>query len=163
MGLNPDGMVLPVSAAILEDLTAYRSALEEYSTQTVPFIEWTPTPDGNLAVPNDTAYLYRYIDATRQAEYLLDRIERTVRFALPNELRYLHRFDEAKWRLAAQADMPGRLASLFIQFCVQNGGHLSDRERAEYFPDLPDALVASLEQAVQANGITEAGAGPTPS
>lgn len=153
MGFNPDGVVLPVSAAILEDLLGYRAALEDYSTPTLPWIEWEPTAKGNVTVTNDTAYLYRYFDATRQAEYLVDRIERTIRFALPAELDYLHRFDEAKRRLAAVADMPDRLTSLFIQFCAQNDGRLSERKREEYFADLQEADLTAMEHAVQESGI----------
>lgn len=153
MGFNPEGVVLPVSAAILEDLLGYRAALEDYSVPTLPFIEWEPTPDGNVHVTNDTADLYRYFDATRQAEYLADCIERTIRVALPTELQFLHRFDDAKRRIAELADLPDRLASLFIQFCIQNNGRLSARKRADLFPDLPDALITALEHAVEASGI----------
>lgn len=155
MGFNPEGVILPVSAAILEDLVGYRAALEDYSVPTLPFIEWEPTEKGNVVVNNDTAYLYRYFDATRQAEYLADRIERTVRFALPAELAYLHRFDDAKRRLTELIDMPDRLASLFIQFCAQNNGRLSNRKREEYFNDMDSGQIERLEQAVQASGIVE--------
>jgi hypothetical protein len=152
-------VVLPVSAAILEDMQGYRGALEDYSTPTLPFIEWEPTEKGNLRVTNETAYLYRYFDATRQAEYLVDRIEHTIRFSLPTELQYLHRFDDAKRRVAALVDLPDRLASLFIQFCAQNGGILSTRKREEYFDQLPISLINQLESAVRASGIAEPGQG----
>lgn len=150
---NPDGVVLPVSAAILEDLPGYRAALEDYSESTLPFIEWEPTADGNVTVLNDTAYLYRYFDATRQAEYLMDRLERTVRFSLPAELDYLERFDDAKRRLAEKIDLPDRLASLFIQFCSQNEGRLSARKREQYFPDLTDEELGRLEDTIARAGV----------
>lgn len=155
MDFNPPGVVLPVSAAILEDLLGYRSALEDYSLPTLPAIEWEATPEGNVNVTNETAYLYRYFDATRQAEYLVDRLERTVRFSLPAELAYIHRFDDAKRRLAAIIDMPDRLASLFIRFCAQNAGQLSRRKREEYFPSLDEGVLRRLEQAVRDSGIVE--------
>ncbi len=157
MGFNPEGVVLPVSAAILEDLPGYRAALEDYSAPTLTRIEWEPTEGGNVSVANDTAYLYRYFDATRQAEYLVDRIERTIRFALPAELEYLHRFDDAKRRLAQVIDMPDRLSSLFIQFCAQNGGRLSDRKREEYFARLDPPELERMEGAVRASGIGDLG------
>ena len=153
---NPDGVVLPVSAAILEDLPGYRGALEDYSESTLPFIEWEPTGDGNVRVLNDTDYLYRYFDATRQAEYLMDRLERTVKFSLPAEIDYLERFDDAKRRLANKIDMPDRLASLFIQFCSQNDGRLSRRKREEYFPNLTDDEIAQLEAVVAPAGVPSA-------
>ena len=154
---NPEGVVLPVSAAILEDLPGYKAALEDYSAAALPFVEWEPTEDGNLQVLNDTAYLYRYFDATRQAEYLVDRLERTVRFSLPAELDYLHRFDDAKRRLAERVDMPDRLASLFIQFCAQNQGRLSVRKREEFFSALNDDELAALEAVVAAAGLPGTG------
>lgn len=155
MGFNPQGVVLPVSAAILEDLPGYRAALEDYSVPTLARIDWEPTADGNVQVNNETAYLYRYFDATRQAEYLVDRIERTIRFALPAELEYLHRFDDAKRRLAQVVDMPDRLASLFIQFCAQNGGRLGGSRRQSYFPQLDGPELERMEEAVRASGIAE--------
>lgn len=154
-GFNPEGVILPISAAILEDLVGYRAALEDYSVPTLPYIEWESTSQGNVRVINETAYLYRYFDATRQAEYLTDRIERTVRFDLPAELAYLHKFDDAKKRLTELVDMPDRLASLFIQFCAQNEGRLSKRKREEYFPQMADDELIILEQAVQLSGIVE--------
>jgi len=152
-GFNPDGVVLPVSAAILEDLPGYRVALEDYSSPTLPFIQWEPTDDGNVRILNDTVYLYRFFDATRQAEYLMDRLERTVRFSLPAELDYLQRFDEAKRRLADKIDLPDRLASLFIQFCTQNGGRLSARKREQFFPELTDREVEEMETAIASAGV----------
>lgn len=50
--------------------------------------------------------------------------------------------------------MPDRLVSLLIQFCVQNGGHLSASKRADYFPTLADTLIEELEATTRATGIT---------
>lgn len=156
MNFNPEGVVLPVSAAILEDLPGYRSALEDYSEPTLSGIDWRPTAKGNVEVLNDTAYLYRYFDATRQAEYLLDRIERTIRFALPAELEYLHRFDDAKRQVANIVDLPDHRASMLIQFCAQNDGRLSARKREAYFTDLSSTDLALLEAAIGRSGIAGA-------
>lgn len=155
MKFNPDGIVLPISAAILEDLLGYRAALEDYSTSTLPFIEWNATKDGNVEVTNETSYLYRYFDATRQAEYLVDRVERTIRFALPAELSYLHKFDDAKRRISELIDLPDRLMSLMIQFCAQNNGHLSAKKRNDYFPNMTDEILESIEEAIQESGIID--------
>ena len=152
-GFSPPGVVLPVSAAILDDLVGYRAALEAYSRPTLRAIEWEPTADGNVEVTNETAYLYSYFDATRQAEYLADRIEHTIHFAMPAELRYLEQFDDAKRRIAAIADLPDRLAGLLIQFCMQNGGTVSARKRADYFPGAGEQEMAALEAAVRDSGI----------
>ncbi len=156
-GFNPPGVVLPVSAAILEDLLGYRSALEDYSSPTLRYVEWEPAAEGNVEVSNETKYLYQYFDATRQAEYFVDRVERTVRFSLPAELQYLHKFDEAKRRISAEMDMPDRLISLFIQFCTQNSGHLSKGKRIEYFSKMGDDALERLEGIVRDSGIVDLG------
>lgn len=153
MGFNPEGVILPVSATILEDLLGYRAALEDYSGPTLTAVDWEPTERHNVHVLNETAYLYSYFDATRQAEYLLDRLERTVRFSLPAELEYLRRFDDAKMRLAREVDMPDRLASLLIQFCAQNQGRLSPKKRAKFFPEMKDDELTRLEQTIGKSGI----------
>ena len=149
----PPEVVLPISAAILEDLVGYRATLEAYSRPTLGAIDWKPTRDGNVEVTNDTAYLYSYFDATRQAEYLADRIDHTIHVAVPAELQYLQRFDDAKRRIAALADMPDRLATLLIQFCIQNAGTVSARKRHEYFPAATGDEMAGLEAAVRDSGI----------
>lgn len=160
LGFNPDGVVLPVSAAILDDLVGYRAALEDFSIPALGGIEWEPTERGNIRVLNDTAYIYRYFDATRHAEYLLDRIEATIHHALPEELAYLHRFDDAKRRIADIIDLSDRLSSLFIQFCVQNQGRLSVAKRAAYFDALADDMIVRLEEAVAESGLSGPAATP---
>ena len=161
LGFNPPGVVLPISAAILEDLQGYRAALEDYSAPTLDAIDWDATADGNVSVRSETAYLYRYFDATRQAEYLIDRVERTIRHSLPAELDYLQRFDDAKRRLAQVIDIPDRLASLFIQFCAQNGGTLSARKQEEYFAEITAGELSRMEAAVRASGIGQPAWAPT--
>ena len=69
-GFNPPGVVFPVSATILDRIDEYRKVLESYSQRVLPLIKWKPTKDGNVEVLNDTADLYRYFDATPQAEFL---------------------------------------------------------------------------------------------
>jgi hypothetical protein len=45
--------------------------------------------------------------------------------------------------------MPDRKIDLFIRFCLQNNGRLSERKRADHFNFLSDEEIASMEQAVQ--------------
>ena len=66
--------IFPVSAIILERLDEYRHALESYSQQRLDLIKWVPAND-NVAVLNHTIDLYRYFDATRQAEFLYSCVQ----------------------------------------------------------------------------------------
>src|SRR5699024_3742261 len=68
----PKGLIFPVSSVILNRIDQYKEALESYSKPRLNFIEWEATPDGNVEILNDTIDLYRYFDATKQAEFLYD-------------------------------------------------------------------------------------------
>src|SRR4029077_3841055 len=81
-GFTPKGVVFPVSAVILERIDEYREGLEVYSRPRLPHIEWRATKDGNVEVLNDTIDLYRYFDATRQAEFLFDCVAQTIEHSL---------------------------------------------------------------------------------
>jgi hypothetical protein len=146
---SPDGIVFPVSAAILRDRRSYDSTLEAFSGSLSPYIVWNWTSEHEVVVRNDTDDLYRYFDATAQAEYLYDRVADTVRQDLRQELAFVAMFDRALLGVRDIVDMPDRRASLFVRFCLQNGGRLANGRRTT-FPELTDAEMAAMEVAVQA-------------
>ena len=69
MKFTPQGILFPVSAAILERISDYRKVLASHSHPLLDLIEWKTTKDHNVEVLNDTADYYIYFDATKQAEY----------------------------------------------------------------------------------------------
>lgn len=152
---SPADIVFPVSAAILRDRRSYDGALEAFSSPLSPFVAWRWTSEHELVVENDTDDLYRYFDATAQAEYLYDRVADTVRQDLKEELGFVAVFDRALAGVRDVVDMPDRRASLFVRFCLQNGGRLASGRRTT-FPELTDAEIAAMEVAVQAAITTEA-------
>ena len=135
-GMNPPGMVFPVSAAILEKIDAYRRILEDYSERLLPLIRWQPTENGNVHVLNDTADFYRFFDATPHAEFLYDCVQKTIAEDLPNETEFLRRYDEFHERVGNIVDMPDRTVNLLFRFLKQNKGRLSDRAKKREFADL---------------------------
>lgn len=72
------GLVFSVSAIILERVEEYRKTLEHYSKPRLDLIEWRPTEKNNVEVLNNTIDLYRYFDATQQAEFLFKCVAETV-------------------------------------------------------------------------------------
>jgi hypothetical protein len=144
-GFNPPGMVFPVSAAILDRIDDYRRALESYSTRLLPLIQWAPTPGGNVRVLNETADFYRFFDATPQAEFLYQCVERTIDVDLPAETAFLRAYDGFRRELGNVIDMPDRVADLLFRFLRQNDGALSKRGREREFAELTDEEVARIE------------------
>ena len=70
-GYSPDGVIFPVSAAILRDRRSYDDVLETFSKQLLDLIEWRWTTEKEIAVTNETGDFYRYFDATAFVEYFL--------------------------------------------------------------------------------------------
>ena len=144
-GFVPGGLVFPVSAVMLDRIDAYRRALEHYSRPRLLLIEWRPTDRGNVEVLNETIDLYRYFDATRQAEFLFECVAETVNKTLPEEIDYLTRRDLLNNFIKNYLNMPDKHVALLIRFLSQNNGRLSHRARAKEFSALTDKEVQAIE------------------
>jgi Fic/DOC family len=144
-GFNPPGIHFPVSAAFLGRIAEYREALESYSRGLLPLIEWEATQDGNVRVLNDTADFYRFFDATPHAEFLYACVRQTIEQDLPDETRFLERFDHFRAEVEAIVDMPDRTLDNLLGFLRQNGGRLSKRARENEFAPLTPEEVRRIE------------------
>ncbi|MDP9347888.1 MAG: Fic family protein [Gemmatimonadota bacterium] len=145
-GYSPPGVIFPVSAAILREITLYREVLESYSEPLLRYIEWRPTDRGNLEVLNDTADYYRYFDATGHAEFLYHCVQATVERDLPAEVAYLEAYDQFIGGVQEIVDMPARTADLLHRFLAQGNGRLSKRARSREFTALTDVEVERVEE-----------------
>ncbi|MCH7791748.1 MAG: Fic family protein [Planctomycetes bacterium] len=146
---TPEGIMFPVSAAMLNNPTAYDASLEAFSRPLMGLVEYTLNDEGRMKVSNDAAVWYRYIDMTAPTEALYRFIERTIDADLVEELTFLANYDVTKRTIQEIVDMPDRQIDLLIRFCLQNRGRLSARKRASHFAFLSDDEVASLEETVQ--------------
>lgn len=141
-----EDFIFPVSASILRHKYDYDRVLEQFSRQFLDLIDWHY--DGStLTVKNDTALLYRFFDATAQAEFLYERVIDTIAHDLREELSFLAVFDKATAAMREIVDMPDRRLHLFFKLCMQNAGRLSKAKRAD-FQELTDAEVSALESAI---------------
>jgi hypothetical protein len=139
------GIIFPVSASILDYIDDYRKVLESYSLPLLDFITWKETRDHNVEVLNDTIDFYRYFDATKQAEYLYDCVNDTIENIIPNEVKYLQRYDEFKRYLDDEFEMPDKLVSTLVRFLEQNEGKLSKRAKTKEFVELNENEVEQIE------------------
>jgi Fic family protein len=130
------GVVFPVSAAILDHINDYRKVLGSYSHPLLDWIDWQETPDHNVEVLNETIDHYRYFDATPQAEFLHAMVQITIDRTIPEEVAYLQRHDRMKRYLNDMYEMPDKMVNLLIGFLVQGQGQLSDRARTKEFREL---------------------------
>lgn len=139
-------ITLPISAIILDRIEEYKAVLELFSLPRLPLINWRPTIKGNIEVLNETIDLYRYFDATKQAEFLFGCVKETIETALPEELDYLKKYDEMKLFIKNYIDMPDRLIDLLIRFLSQNEGIFSKRAKQKEFNSLTAKEIEALEE-----------------
>jgi hypothetical protein len=149
-GFTPPGMLFPVSAAILRNQAAYDGALERFSRAITLHIDWAWSSDSsNILVKNRTDHLYRYFDATPQAEYLYQCVIDTVRTDLRDEVLFVEVFDRAMTGVMDRIDMPNRKAALLVRLVMQNG-RVGKEKRTTQFPELTEAEIDDLERIVRA-------------
>ena len=142
----PKELLFPVSAIILERIQEYRKVLEHFLKSRLDLIEWRPTGNNNVEVLNKTIDLYRYFDATKQAEFLFECVEETVNRTLPEEVEYLRRYDLLNEFIKNSIDMPDNLVDLFIRFLSQNNGKLSKRARHKEFEKMTSSEIQAIER-----------------
>ncbi|MBN2541922.1 Fic family protein [bacterium] len=145
MGFTQKGMIFPVSSVILEKIDEYREVLEAFSFPRLDLIEWKPTPEKNIEVLNHTIDLYRYFDATKQAEFLYSCIQQTIDVTIPEEINYLRNYDKMKVFLEEQFQMPDNMISLLMSFLYQGEGKLSKRAKTKEFKPLTKKEVKIIE------------------
>ncbi len=146
MKFTPQGIIFPISAAILERIDDYRKMLESYSHSLLDLIQWKKTPDNNVEVLNETIDYYRYFDATVQAEFLYECVDYTINKIIPDEAAFLQRYDEMKSWLDDRFQMPDKTVALLIRFLEQNNGKISKRAKAKEFLELTNREVLEIEE-----------------
>ena len=145
LGFTPQGIVFPLSAAILERIDDYRKVLQAYSQPLQEFIEWKETENHNVEILNDTIDYYRYFDCTLQSEFIFECIENTIESIIPNEVDFLRKYDQMKAWLDNNFEMPDKMVSTLIRFLEQNRGSLSKRAQEKEFKDLTSEEINQIE------------------
>lgn len=146
MNFTPQGIIFPVSAAILDRINDYRKVLETYSHPLLEFIEWKKTRNNNIEVLNETADYYRYFDATLLAEFLFECVDYTIDKIIPEEVKYLQKYDAMKTWLDDVFQMPDKTVAMLIRFLEQNNGILSKRAKENEFNMLTDSEIKDIEE-----------------
>lgn len=143
------GMIFPVSAIILERLDEYRKVLEAFSMPRLDLVEWKPDSNHNVEVLNKTIDLYRYFDATTQAEFLYSCVQQTIEQTIPEEVDYLEKYDLMKDYLDNLFEMPDKTVALMMRFLEQGKGRLSERAKNKEFNLLTAEETSQIEEKYQ--------------
>lgn len=147
-GFTPRGIIFPVSAVILANLDQYVAVLEHFSAPLNAMTDYDPAIPEVPPRGNDAVY-FRYLDATRQTEFLYRTLERTVEEDLPREIEFLLGFDRARQTLDQMLDWPDHSLDLFIRLVHQNGGTLSRSKQKSHFDWMTANEIQQAEAAVR--------------
>ena len=146
-GLVPNGLIIPVSAHILNNKKEYDNILEKYSNPILQHIEYTKNAAGEITVTNDSeiSYYYKYPDLTEQCAFLAKTVIDSIKEDMPTELNFIKSYDELKEEIIKSIDMPDKLLNQLILFLHQNNGLLAKRRRKE-FSKLLDSEINLIEK-----------------
>ncbi len=144
---TPSGIVLPVSAVILANLSEYIRVLEAFSQPLLQITQFDSDMPHLPATGNDALY-FRYFDCTVQAEFLYQALERTVKEDLQKEIDFLIGYEKSRIALNELLDWPGQSLNLFIRCADQNSGRISKAKREAHFGWMTDQEVADAEKLI---------------
>lgn len=147
-GIVPQGLIIPVSAHMLNHIKDYDLILEVYSKPLMQFITYEKNADGGVVItnPEETESYFRYPDLTDHCIYLTQTIHATIKEDMPEELIFIQRYDEVKKELQRIVDMPDKELDLMIMFLHQNKGVFPKRRR-EQFIKLIDEEISRMQLA----------------
>jgi hypothetical protein len=150
-GIVPQGLIIPVSAHMLNNIRDYDDVLEKYSKPLMQRVKYEKTENSGVRITNEEQLegYFRYPDLTEHCIYLLQTIHATLKEDMPDELIFLQRYDEVKKALQRIVDMPDKDIDLMIVFLHQNKGTFPKRRR-EHFSRLTDDEIARMQETFRA-------------
>ena len=145
-GIVPHGLIIPVSAHMLNHIKDYDNILESYSKPLMQRIKYNKKKNGEIEVinKNEVEDYFRYPDLTGHCIYLAETIHATLKEDMPNELVFIQRYDEVKKAIQQIVDMPDKDINMMILFLHQNKGIFPKRRR-EHFSRLTDDEITKMQ------------------
>lgn len=145
-GLVPTGMIIPVSARMLNNIEDYDRILESYSKPLLQRSKYQIAENGEITLlnPQELEGYYRYPDLTQQCIYLTQTIHDTIMEDMPEELKFIQRYEEAKKELQNIVDMPDNDINMMLLFLHQNMGVFPKRKRS-HFSKLTDEEIGKMQ------------------
>lgn len=144
-----NGIIIPVSTAIIKNIDQYLEVLNAFS-QPVKNM-WEYERGDMCSPPRITKHpginLYRFFNANLECNYLSKMIESALKNDIKNEISYLKHFDGAMLALNHIVDLPQKDMAMLIRSTIQNNGVLSKKKRKQ-FPWLDDGVFNMIEKIV---------------
>jgi hypothetical protein len=142
------GMIIPVSAHMVNHMREYDQILENYSKPLMKRIRFDVNPDHSVTVQNadEMEGYYRYPDLTEQSTYLAKIVNSTIAEDVFQEMDFIQKYDETKSAIQQIVDLPDRQIDQLIRVIHNNHGRLAKRKR-DKFEMLTDMEIQKIEEA----------------
>lgn len=141
------GMIIPVSAHMVNHIREYDKILENYSKPLMKRVRFKVRENQSVTItnPQDVEGYFRYPDYTEQSTYLASIIHSTIAEDIFQEMDFLQKYDEIKSSIQQIVDIPDRTIDQLIKIIHNNGGTVSKRKR-DKFDKLTDVEIAKIEK-----------------
>ncbi len=149
-GALKNGLLLPVSAVLKQQESAYKQVLEGCSDPTREFWDVTYIDENQIEFGfTGHSSLYRYWDATPCVTFMAQAAEQAIEQHLKEETRYLKRYDQLYRRIDNIYDIANADLGNLVMFCLDQHGKLSNKRRKQYQYKVPEGTFDAMEQAYQ--------------
>ncbi|MDR1052208.1 MAG: Fic family protein [Deltaproteobacteria bacterium] len=146
-GEIPEGVIYPVSAAMLNNFSLYEHCMDVFSKPLTDLIDYDIDDRVRLNATGETTGFDNYIDMTVQTEALFHFVKPAVESELAGELEFQEKYKQTRAAVLNIRAMPDRLVEIFIRARLQNDGRLSGRKRKSLFKSLTDDEALAMEKA----------------
>ncbi len=144
-----EGLLIPGSPEILEDMRSYDECLERFSKPLLSAADYEIDKEGEMTVENPAEIegIYRYPDVTPQVEYLAKMVRKAITESLTEEIQLLDKFDRVRHAVEDIVSMPDRKRESLIMRLYHNKGKLTKKRRRGEFRELRDDEIDRIEEA----------------
>lgn len=129
-----NGIILPVSVAMENDEAKYLSSLTSFSKPARllcdVFLDNEYKPNFNWHELSDNAF--RYIDLTKQTEYLFSVLDKSLELSLKKEIEFLTNFDRIFNEANKRLDIRNNYLNELIIGAMDNDGKVSNNKRKKF-------------------------------
>ena len=150
-GFVEKGIIIPVSAHMLNNMAEYNAVLESYSMPLMKKIQFSKNEERELIINNieEVESYFKYPDLTLQTLFLAKTIRETIMQDTNDEILFLERYDELKREILQLIDMPDQRANEIIVFLHQYKGVFPNR-RKKNFSEITEEEFSKTEEIYKA-------------
>lgn len=129
---SSDDLIIPVSAAILNNTKAYDTVLEIISKPIMAMLDFDVKEENSIVINNSLSYLYRYPDFTEHVIFLYKMMKEALNVDLLQEIIFILKFDKIKKEINSRYDIVNKELDLLVTLLLQNNGKPSKKVKKRY-------------------------------